>query len=77
VPDGVVPHIFDPFFTTKGRDQGTGLGLAVSHGIVTEHGGELRLDNRPGVGACFEVELPADGSGVDSRRREARVDGAG
>jgi PAS domain S-box-containing protein len=75
VPEGVVPHIFDPFFTTKGRDQGTGLGLAVSHGIVTEHGGVLRLDNRPGVGACFLVELPADGSGVaEARRPEASVD---
>ena len=71
VPDSVVPQIFDPFFTTKGRDQGTGLGLSVSHGIVTEHGGELQLENRPGVGACFDVELPADGSGVEARRREA------
>ena len=73
VPEAAVPHIFDPFFTTKGRDQGTGLGLAVSHGIVTEHGGALRLENRPGVGACFDVELPADGSGVEARRREAAV----
>jgi signal transduction histidine kinase len=58
VPPAVVDRIFDPFFTTKGRDQGTGLGLAVSHGIVNEHGGELRLDNRFGVGACFHIELP-------------------
>lgn len=58
VPDDVVARIFDPFFTTKGRDQGTGLGLSVSHGIVAEHGGELRLDNRVGTGAIFHVELP-------------------
>jgi PAS domain S-box-containing protein len=58
IPNDVVPRIFDPFFTTKGRDQGTGLGLAVSHGIVAEHGGELRLDNRYGTGAVFHVELP-------------------
>ena len=58
IPLEVVPRIFDPFFTTKGRDQGTGLGLAVSHGIIAEHGGELRLDNRFGTGAVFHVELP-------------------
>ncbi|MFO7567705.1 MAG: AAA family ATPase [Enhygromyxa sp.] len=67
VPEEVVGRIFDPFFTTKGRDQGTGLGLAVSHGIVAEHGGELRLDNRPGESACFRVELPADGAPAKSR----------
>ncbi|MFV8753608.1 protein kinase domain-containing protein [Nannocystaceae bacterium ST9] len=58
IPSEVVPRIFDPFFTTKGRDQGTGLGLAVSHGIVSDHGGDLRLDNEYGVGATFHVELP-------------------
>jgi PAS domain S-box-containing protein len=61
VPEEVVARIFDPFFTTKGRDQGTGLGLAVSHGIVREHGGDLRLENRLGEGACFHIELPARG----------------
>jgi PAS domain S-box-containing protein len=58
VPQDMVTRIFDPFFTTKGRDHGTGLGLAVSHGIVTEHGGLLTLENRPGIGAEFRIELP-------------------
>ena len=58
VPANVADRIFDPFFTTKGRDQGSGLGLAVSHGIINEHGGELRLENQLGVGACFHIELP-------------------
>ena len=59
VPEEVVGRIFDPFFTTKGRDQGTGLALAVSHGIVAEHGGALWLENQPGESATFHVELPA------------------
>ncbi|MFV8752980.1 AAA family ATPase [Nannocystaceae bacterium ST9] len=60
VPTELVGRIFDPFFTTKGRDKGTGLGLAVSHGIISDHGGELRLENHPGVGASFHVELPLE-----------------
>ncbi|PRQ01252.1 Sensor histidine kinase TmoS [Enhygromyxa salina] len=70
IPPEVVGRIFDPFFTTKGRDQGTGLGLSVSHGIISDHGGELRLENEPGVGACFHVELPTETSqaaGSESR----------
>jgi PAS domain S-box-containing protein len=54
----VLPRIFDPFFTTKGRDQGTGLGLAVSHGIAQEHGGELTVETVRGQGTCFILELP-------------------
>jgi PAS domain S-box-containing protein len=50
---------FDPFFTTKGRDQGTGLGLAVSHGIAQEHGGELSFETELGRGTTFHLDLPA------------------
>ncbi|WP_136525625.1 cache domain-containing protein [Geomonas ferrireducens] len=51
--------IFTPFFTTK--DSGTGLGLSVSYGIVKDHGGDIRVSSTPGMGTCFEIELP----GVD------------
>ncbi|HEV2446673.1 MAG TPA: ATP-binding protein, partial [Candidatus Sulfopaludibacter sp.] len=50
--------IYTPFFTTKDIDQGTGLGLAVVHGIVTSHGGAIRVESSPGKGARFEVRLP-------------------
>jgi PAS domain S-box-containing protein len=50
--------IFDPFFTTRGERGGTGLGLSVCHGIVTEHGGRIYAKSKPGKGATFFVELP-------------------
>jgi PAS domain S-box-containing protein len=59
IPAEILPRIFDPFFTTKGRDQGTGLGLAVSHGIAKDHGGSLGVETRVGEGTCFLLDLPA------------------
>ena len=50
-------RIFEPFFSTKGR--GSGIGLAVVHRIVTEHGGTLRASSRPGQGTTFRLELKA------------------
>lgn len=54
-------RVFAPFFTTKDVGQGTGLGLPVVHGIVTSHGGSVRIDSEIGRGTRFEVRLPVDG----------------
>jgi PAS domain S-box-containing protein len=53
-------RIFDPFFTTKPREMGTGLGLAVSYGIVKAHRGTLRFESQPGAGTRFHLEIPVD-----------------
>ena len=54
----VMRQIFVPFFTTKDINEGTGLGLAVVHGIVASHGGSIKVESRVGRGSRFEVRLP-------------------
>ena len=53
-----VAKIYDPFYTTKGVGRGTGLGLAVSYGIVQEHSGHISVESNPGRGTAFRITLP-------------------
>lgn len=58
IPHADLARIFEPFYTTKGNSGGTGLGLSVTYGIVTDHGGVIEVESQPGMGAKFTVWIP-------------------
>jgi PAS domain S-box-containing protein len=58
IDPAIVDRIFDPYFTTKQERSGTGMGLAMVHGIVTKYGGGVAVSSQPGCGARFDVVLP-------------------
>ena len=58
IPQAVRDRLFEPFFTTKPLGEGSGMGLAVVHGIVDAHGGTITVESAPGAGATFRVVLP-------------------
>lgn len=58
IPVGLEQRIFDPFFTTKEVGAGTGLGLSIIYGIIKEHQGTIVIENHPGEGAIFWIQLP-------------------
>ena len=63
IPSAHLDKIFDPFYTTKKDQEGTGLGLSVSYGIVQEHDGDIQVESRPGHGSTFTIILPTAGAG--------------
>jgi signal transduction histidine kinase len=58
IPPGLEQRIFDPFFTTKDVGTGTGLGLSITYGIIKEHQGSIVVENQPGKGALFLIQIP-------------------
>jgi len=74
VPADLHRRIFDPFFTTKPMGVGTGIGLAMCHGMVSAHGGTITVEDAPGGGACFRVRLPTVPA-PQSKVEEAARDG--
>jgi len=67
----IVTRIFEPFFSTRKKDEGTGLGLSVVHGIVQSHGGAVTVTSEPGKGTVFEVYLPQIQKTPFPRRKRA------
>jgi two-component system, NtrC family, sensor kinase len=75
IPEENMKKIFDPFFTTK-ENSGTGLGLSVSYGIISSHGGKIEVQSSVGVGTTFTVKLPIGAeqcADKDNRSQEQRT----
>jgi PAS domain S-box-containing protein len=72
IPPEVLPKIFDPFFTTKEIGDGTGLGLSVAYGIMSEHGGQIIAESKPNVQTAFHLDFPLDAAldAGDNGRRD-------
>ncbi|MEJ2033024.1 MAG: PAS domain-containing protein [Deltaproteobacteria bacterium] len=74
MPGAILKRIFEPYFTTKEKEKGTGLGLAVVHGIVTSHRGAVDVESKPGTGSEFNVYLPVIAKGIEEYSQQSLQD---
>jgi signal transduction histidine kinase len=77
IPPNVVDRIFDPFFSTKDVGHGTGLGLYLTHQIVEQHGGTIRVESKVGEGTTVTIRLPRIGPAPSGAKVEARAQEGG
>jgi PAS domain S-box-containing protein len=71
IPKEYVAKIFDPFFTTK--QKGSGLGLASSYSIISNHGGHITVESAPGIGSTFTFYLPASEKKIENKKPAAEI----